>query len=155
MNDIALMYQNISEIKWEDNLFDFLNSVLDYLKIDNWEFSLTLSDNDYIQKMNKDYRKQDKPTDVITFVMSDEPFPVIEEVEDDEFYSAGDIIISLDTVKENAEYFKVEYEEELQRVLIHGILHLKGYDHKTNEPDEEMLVLQEKVLQKLKEQRIF
>jgi len=79
--------------------------------------------------------------------MSDEPFPVTQE--EGEPYSAGDIIISLETVEENSKYFKVSYEEELKRVLIHGILHLMGLDHETNSEDEEMLIKQEKILKDL------
>lgn len=85
--------------------------------------------------------------------MSDEPFPMEPGVE--ELYSAGDIIISLDTVKENSSYFKVAYEEELKRVLIHGILHLKGLDHETNNEDEDMLILQEKIVVALSDRGIF
>lgn len=152
MNDITLMYQNIDTVDFEGNLLTFVDHILKELGIDQWEFSLTLCDNIYIQEINKTYREKDAPTDVISFVMSDEPFPtgVAEE-----FYSAGDIIISLDYVKENSSYFNVPYEEELQRVLIHGILHLKGMDHETNNPDEEMLIEQERVLDILKVKGIF
>ncbi len=153
MNDITLMYQNLEDQKWEDNFLSFTDLVLEHLSIDNWEFSITLCDNKYIHEINREYRKKDKPTDVITFVMSDEPFPI--ESGEDELFSAGDIIISLETVKENSNFFKVEYEEELKRVLIHGILHLKGLDHETNESHEEMLVLQEKIVLSLSERRIF
>lgn len=153
MNDITLMYQNLEEQKWESQFLDFVNLVLEHLRIDNWEFSITLCDDKYIHEINRDYRKKDKPTDVITFVMCDEPFPC--ENPEDQLYSAGDIIISMETVKENSDYFKVNYEEELKRVLIHGVLHLQGLDHKTNEMDEEMLILQEKILKTLSERRIF
>lgn len=152
MNDITLMYQNIEAVEFEEGLLAFVNSVLEYLGIDQWEFSLTLCDNPYIQELNSTYREKDTPTDVISFVMSDEPFPsgIAEE-----FYSAGDIIISLEYVEENSKYFKVTYEEELKRVLIHGILHLKGMDHETNEPEEEMLIEQERVLDILTDKGIF
>ena len=153
MNDITLMYQNLEDQKWEDNFLSFTDLVLEHLSIENWEFSITLCDDKYIHEINREYRKKDKPTDVITFVMSDEPFPI--EGGEVELYSAGDIIISLDTVNENSKYFKVEYEEELKRVLIHGILHLKGLDHETNESYEEMLILQEKIVLKLSKRRLF
>ncbi|MGL1894227.1 MAG: rRNA maturation RNase YbeY [Spirochaetaceae bacterium] len=152
MNDVTLMYQNLKPDTWENSFKVFLDKVLELLDIDNWEFSVTLCDNKYIHIINRDYREKDKPTDVITFVMSDEPFPVVDE---EELYSAGDIIISLETVKENSNYFKVTFEEELKRVLIHGILHLKGLDHKTNNPEEEMLIVQEQILKKLFKQGIF
>ncbi len=153
MNDIALMYQNIDKKEWESKYWDFIEELLKELNIDNWEFSITLCDNTYIHELNREYRNQDKPTDVITFVMSDEPFPVTDD--DEQLYSAGDIIISLDTVLENSEYFKVDYQQELKRVTIHGILHLMGLDHETNNEDEEMLVKQEKILDKFSNKDIF
>lgn len=153
MNEISFFYQNIEKKQWEDSYLTFINAILDELSIDNWEFSVTLCDNSYIQEINRDYRDKDKPTDVITFVMSDEPFP--EVAVDDGLYSAGDIIISLDTVEENAGYFNVPPDEEFKRVTIHGILHLKGYDHETNDETEEMLVLQEKVLKRINKEEIF
>ena len=62
----------------------------------------------------------------------------------------GDIFISLDTMRRNAEEFGVGEEEELSRLLLHGILHLRGLDHKTNDFEkEEMLKEQEEVLTKL------
>lgn len=154
MNEIAIMYQNIEQKSWETQMLTFVNKVLEALEIINWEFSITLCDDIYIHKINKEYRKKDKATDVITFVMSDEPFPV-GDLEEDELYSAGDIIISLDSVKENSKYFKVDEEEELKRVLIHGILHLDGMDHKSNNEEEEMLQLQEKVLRMFIDTGIF
>ncbi len=153
MNEITIMYQNRDREDWESKLNIFLNSLLKELSIDNWEFSLTICDDNYIQQINRDYRDKDKPTDVITFVMSDEPFPNMEV--EDELYSAGDIIVSLDIVKTNAKYFDVEYDEEFRRVLIHGILHLKGLDHETNDETEDMLILQEKILNRVETEGIL
>lgn len=153
MNEVTIMYQNIETKPWEDKFLSFVDSVLKDQEIDNWEFSLTLCDDTYIQGINREYRDKDKPTDVITFVMSDEPFPMAES--EDELYSSGDIIISLDTVKENSKYFNVNEEEELKRVVVHGILHLMGLDHKTNDVDEEMLMLQEKILLRLPQKGIY
>ena len=76
------------------------------------------------------------------------------EYEDEEgkWLASGDIVISLETLPKNAEYFEVSQNTELKRLLIHGLLHLNGYDHgeehieKGKEPECEMLSLQEKVL---------
>jgi rRNA maturation RNase YbeY len=73
----------------------------------------------------------------------------------DKFINGGDIIISLHTLGENAEYFGVEEEEELKRLLIHGILHLSGMDHSDNSPEQEMLIYQEKILTRLSGVKIF
>jgi probable rRNA maturation factor len=64
-------------------------------------------------------------------------------------YTAGDIVISLETLEENARYFNTTEDEELRRLLIHGILHLNGMDHETNDKTEPMLELQEAILTRL------
>ena len=63
-----------------------------------------------------------------------------------EWFTAGDIVISLDSLKKNCSDFEVSEDEELKRLLIHGILHLAGYDHSDNSPEQEMLKLQERIL---------
>jgi probable rRNA maturation factor len=67
----------------------------------------------------------------------------------------GDIVISLDTLRENARYFQIPEDEELRRLIIHGILHLDGMDHNSTSATEPMLVLQEEILSNLKDERIF
>lgn len=65
---------------------------------------------------------------------------------DSRSFYAGDIIISLDTVEKNSKYFNVDKNEELIRLLILGILHLYGMTHESNDPDQEMLIKQEELL---------
>ena len=118
------------------------------------DFSVTFVTDSEIQELNKEYREIDAPTDILTFRLDDTPsFPISFEDEDVDFLNneeMGDIFISLDTMRRNAEEFGVREEEELSRLLIHGILHLRGLDHKTNDFEkEEMLKEQEDVLAKL------
>ena len=80
----------------------------------------------YILKVNNDYLQHDYYTDVITFDYSEGK------------KIAGDIFISLDTVKSNSILFKQDYDRELNRVLIHGILHLLGFKDKKEEDAKEM-----------------
>ena len=75
---------------------------------------------DYLHKMNLEYLNHDTLTDIITFPYNNDPIE-------------GDIFISIDRVKDNAQDFKVSFETELHRVMIHGILHLCGYKDKTTE----------------------
>jgi rRNA maturation RNase YbeY len=79
-----------------------------------------------VLRINKNYLNHDYYTDIITFDYS----------KDDKL--SGDLFISLDTVKTNSEKFKTNYDEELRRVMIHGILHLCGYDDKTKVEKNEM-----------------
>ena len=118
------------------------------------DFSVTFVTDSEIQELNKEYREIDAPTDILTFRLDDTPsFPISFEDEDVDFLNneeMGDIFISLDTMRRNAEEFGVREEEELSRLLLHGILHLRGLDHKTNDfGKEDMLKEQEEVLTKL------
>ena len=118
------------------------------------DFSVTFVTDNEIQELNREYREIDAPTDILTFRLDDAPsFPISFEEEDVDFLNneeMGDIFISLDTMSRNAEEFGVKNEEELSRLLLHGILHLRGLDHKTNDFEkEEMLKEQEEVLTKL------
>lgn len=152
MNSFDILTENIDEPEWLERAEGFIISLLEILEIDNWEFSLTFCDNGFIRDLNRDYRGKDSPTDVLTFVQDDEPLPFGGT---GNLHFAGDIIISLHTLGENAEYFDVEEEEELKRLIIHGVLHLSGMDHSDNSPEQEMLIFQEKLLRQLSEVKIF
>jgi len=91
------------------------------------EINLIFCTDPFLRKMNKAYLKHDYNTDIITF-------PEMEE--NDKI--TGEIFISIDRVKINAGRFKVSFRDELHRVIIHGILHLLGYDDGTPKEKEEM-----------------
>lgn len=134
----------------KDSLFIFTEQALIALGVDECELSLLITDDVTIQELNRTYRGKDEPTDVLSFAQSDEDsFPDPEG--EGGFDVLGDIIISLDTLQRNAEYFTVPFKQELQRVIIHGILHLLGEDHRTNDPVEEMLIRQESLVLRLQE----
>jgi probable rRNA maturation factor len=80
---------------------------------------------DYLHKINLDHLNHDTLTDIITFPYNRNPIE-------------GDIFISIDRVRDNAKDFDVPFEEELHRVIIHGILHLCGYLDETDEQEAEM-----------------
>lgn len=86
----------------------------------------------YLYEMNMKYLKHKFYTDVITFDYSDEHF------DDKRKKISGDIFISIDRIKENKTIFKVKIQEELTRVIIHGLLHLCGYNDKTKIQKNEM-----------------
>ena len=108
--------------------------------------SVSIVDNRYIHKINKKYRQIDRPTDVISFAFLDSentydkilfsPGPVV----------LGDIYISLDKAKEQAEEYGHSLHRELSFLFVHGLLHLLGYDHMTKEDEEVMFQLQEEIL---------
>ncbi len=163
MNIIDISYENINNYFDNEILVKTCNNILKLLEIDNWEISIVFSDNDFIRKLNKDYRSRDEATDVLSFPQrGGEEVPqcvnsaehITENNQQSSFY-AGDIVISLDTVEKNSNYFNVDKNEELIRLLIHGILHLSGMEHESNEPDQEMLIKQEDILKSITGVNIF
>ncbi|MGL4987096.1 MAG: rRNA maturation RNase YbeY [Treponemataceae bacterium] len=124
----------------------FIQAILEELQKKDWEISIVFCNDDFICQLNNDYRQKDEPTDVLSFVQGD----YYTDENNQQWFCAGDIIISLDSLKKNAQYFGVPIQEELQRLLIHGILHLDGLDHSDNNPLQPMLILQEEILSKIK-----
>ena len=109
--------------------------------------SVSLVDNEFIHKMNREYRWIDRPTDVISFAFLDN--------EDREaLYKSkepvclGDIYISVDKAKEQATEYGHSLKRELSFLFVHGLLHLLGYDHMTEEDEKVMFRLQDEILPK-------
>ncbi len=150
------MYDEMPAPAWFDNLEPFVNTALKALGFDGEEISILLCNDTYIRELNNAYRQIDSATDVLSFE-NDEEY----EDEEGKWKCVGDIAISLDTLPVNADYFEVDADSELKRLVVHGILHLNGYDHgeehieKGVEPECEMLKLQEKILVELKDEKII
>ena len=147
MNTIDISYKDILEIDDEERIISFCLEVLDKLKITNWEISIMLCNDAVIKDLNNRYRSKNEPTDVLSFTQDLEPVGDI--------IYAGDIIISLETIKHHSEIFSVNIDEEFKRVLVHGILHLSGMDHETNSMNEEMLKFQEEILKSISGEKII
>lgn len=109
------------------------------------EVSITFVDNERIHEINKEYRQKDAPTDVISFAMEEMGEGEIEIKGTDVPAVLGDIIISIDRTKEQADEYGHSYERELGFLAIHGFLHLLGYDH-MNEEDEKVMFSRQKEL---------
>jgi probable rRNA maturation factor len=98
------------------------------------ELSVALVANNEIEKLNEKYRRKPKPTDVLSFPAGASPAGRL----------LGDVVISLDKAKEQAEDGGWSLEEEIDRLLIHGILHLLGYDHERSRKEAEIMRAMEK-----------
>jgi probable rRNA maturation factor len=143
MNRIIVDSQEgIERPGWIENVEPFIALILDKLGIENWELSVLFCNDAFITDLNKKYRDIDSPTDVLSFEQGDEYI----DDEDVNWFNAGDIVISLDTLKSNAKDFSVDVNDELKRLLVHGVLHLDGMDHEDNSPEQEMLQFQEHLL---------
>jgi probable rRNA maturation factor len=114
---------------------------LEVLGLSKVELSIALVSDAQIKRLNKLYRNKDKPTDVLSF-------PIGEKVED--WLILGDIVISVDTAKRQAQRLGHSLEEELKRLLVHGLVHLLGYDHELGgEEEKKFFELEEFVLREL------
>jgi probable rRNA maturation factor len=116
--------------------------ILRILNLRNVEVSVLITDDEEIRRLNRDYRGKDSPTDVLSFPMGDTVGGT---------RILGDVVVSLDTASREAEEAGLTTEEVLDRLLIHGILHLLGYDHERGEEEfREFLELEEKVYAELR-----
>lgn len=119
---------------------------------EDFEVSVTFVDNERIREINKEYRAIDRATDVISFAIEDEnedEMPVFFD-EDSDFQvprMLGDIFISIDRAEEQALDYNHSVERELGFLVVHGFLHLNGYDHQTKSEEKEMFALQEEILE--------
>ena len=111
-------------------------AVFEKQTIDNSEITIIFTNNDHIREINREYREKDYPTDVISFAYMDDPFPG-EGSESDTYL--GDIYISVEKAAEQADEFGSSCDQEIDRLVIHAILHLMGYDHEKGEKEAELM----------------
>lgn len=138
--------------------------------VDSGEVALSFVDDETIHQLNKEYRGIDRPTDVLSFAMSEsseDELPIryddmeeveidlagMEDEEGDEAESLqaeplGDIVISVPRAVAQAEEYGHSVERELGFLFVHGFLHLIGYDHETEEDEKTMFAKQEQILAK-------
>ena len=130
-----------------DDILEIMHDVLvhgvDKLKVGDVIFNVIIVDNEYIHRLNKDYRGIDRETDVITFALEDDKtFNPVERI-------LGDVYISIDKAKSQSEEYGHSLKRELCFLGVHGMLHLLGYDHMKNEDEEVMFKLQEDILDEM------
>ena len=133
----------VDKVNYEnyDYLYDLLEYTLSKLNINNSTFTLILTDEKEVHKLNKKYRNIDKTTDVISFALNDNgktnaPINVL-----------GDIYIDIEKMKTQAIEYGHSEKRELSFLSVHGLLHLLGYDHtKSLEEEKIMFDLQKEIL---------
>lgn len=153
----------------EKLLHEIIEAAAKYLKLpEGIELDLSIVSNEEIQALNRDYRGLDKPTDVLSFALTEvsseydvdfahldlaEEAEETEDLEETEFEDEeaipqhlGDIIISYPRAQEQAQDYGHSLDRELAFLAVHGFLHLNGYDHQTEEEAKEMFRIQEEVL---------
>ena len=114
--------------------------------------TITLTNNENIKIINKEYRNIDRATDVLSFPMFEKE-ELDKKIRNKDFLHEdilGDIIISVEKVREQAEEYGHSFERELSYMVVHGFYHLMGYDHMEEEEKVEMRKKEDKILNELK-----
>lgn len=137
------------DLKLVKDLLDFASQKLGLAN--DTEMSVTFMNNDEIQQINRQYRGLNKPTDVISFAIEEDPDEEDVINFDDELMkeiprNLGDIFVSIDKVHEQALDLGHSDQRELGFLVVHGFLHLNGYDHMRPADEDEMFSLQRDIL---------
>ena len=140
---VEIFNQTDQEIEELVTVEKVLESAIVKENLGDVSFNLIIVDNDYIHELNRDYRKIDRETDVITFALEDEDSLVLPE----DVRILGDIYISIDKARSQAEEYGHSLLRELSFLAVHGFYHLLGYDHMTKEDEKVMFGKQEEVLE--------
>ena len=123
---ISFNYETDFELENEAQYEDWISRIIESEGFDEGEINYIFCDDEYLHKINVEYLDHDTLTDIISF-----DYTVGNLIQ-------GDIFVSIERVKDNANDFNVSFEEELKRVLSHGVLHYCGYKDKS--PEDEALM---------------
>ncbi len=131
----------------------WVERVLTMQRCENAEVGIVLVNDRRMREYNRDYRQQDKPTNVLAFALREGEEQILGISETMQSISPrdpssplGDVVISLATTAREAEKYRRPHEKHLLMLLIHGLLHLMGYDHERSEPERRRMERREKVL---------
>ena len=112
------------------------------------EISVTFTDNNGIQEINREYRDIDRPTDVLSFPLYEKDEINEDELDEEGRAALGDIVISLEKAEAQSIEYGHSFDREVAFLCVHSVLHLLGYDHELGEEEEkEMFAKQEAILQ--------
>jgi probable rRNA maturation factor len=144
--------QNLKKLP-KDRINKKIAQILNALEYDDHEISILFTDDIGIEKLNNSFRGIQKPTNVLSFPMLDSPDYDKEDNNENkiilpETNLLGDVVISVETAAKEAEQAKITLEQRISQLLIHGILHLIGYDHEKGE--EHFLKMEQKSLDLIK-----
>lgn len=150
-----IIYKDIEKNEeWEKTIKKVVEKCYDEEKLTNSKLCLTitLTTPQNIREINKKYRNIDKETDVLSFPMFEksELDEMIKNQKFDHEDVLGDIVISIDRVKEQAKEYGHSFERELSYMVVHGFYHVMGYDHIKEEDKKIMRPKEEKILDALK-----
>lgn len=131
---ISFAFQTNCSLKKRTILKQWIKAIVENNKKEVGEISYIFCSDEQLLKINKEFLNHDYYTDIITFDYSETDVV------------SGDLFISIERIKDNAQTLNTSYQEELHRVIIHGVLHLLGYKDKTEEESENMRKLEDECL---------
>jgi probable rRNA maturation factor len=111
------------------------------------ELSITFTNDNRMQKINKKFRQKDVSTNVLSFPLYEKEF--FDILKKENYIALGDIVLSLETIITEADNLKVTFESRLNRLITHSILHLLGFDHRDERETREMERMEETILSNL------
>jgi probable rRNA maturation factor len=124
----------------EEYIHTTAKDILCLLNLPDCELSIVICDDEFIHPLNRDYRAKDKPTDVLSFSQREGEFALVED------NVLGDVIISIETAKKQAVDKDHSLNQEMKILLVHGILHLLGYDHIEDDEAQAMQAKEREIL---------
>jgi len=128
---------DVTSIPNQESFIVWVNKILNTLRERGGELSVRIVDSAESQQLNKQYRGKDKPTNVLSFPLADEnlPIPVL-----------GDLVICAPVVEKEAQQQGKSVEAHWAHMVVHGVLHLLGYDHENDSEAEQMEALEVKIM---------
>ncbi len=136
---IDFNYELDFKLSNEEELSKWISSVISSEELKEGDINYIFCDDEYLHKLNVEFLKHDTLTDIISF-----DYSVGKELH-------GDVFISVERVKDNAKEFEASFDDELKRVLVHGVLHYCGYKDKTDDDAKEMRTKENHYLSQLNE----
>ena len=134
---ISFNYELDFKLKNEEDISQWISSVISTEEFKEGDINYIFCDDDYLHRLNVEFLNHDALTDIISF-----DYTVGKELH-------GDVYISIERVEENAQDFNVDFDDELNRVLVHGVLHYCGYKDKSDDDAKEMRAKENRYLSKL------
>lgn len=134
---MEIKYINQKEFKVDTAYFEgFLKKLEGSVKTEQGILNVVFVNDQYIQALNKTYRGKDRPTNVLSFTYGADGL-------------LGEVYVSVETAKRQAKKFRHPLADELIQLIVHGILHVHGYDHEEEEDYKKMFALEKKILGEL------
>lgn len=147
-------YQNLYHLTEEEQkILPTIEAILQYAfakeghENHTYEVGISFLTNEEIRETNKLYRKKDAVTDVITFAFNDYDDGIVYDETMDIPISLGEILVSVERAREQAIEYQHSFERELCFLVLHGYLHLEGYDHMVEKDEKVMFALQDEILE--------